>query len=149
MGLWGQIQHDAGAVILIAIAAIIVYLLRRMNVMPFSPTEKAAVERADRAENELAEANKRIGELEQTRSMRPIVEALARNSELQSQILERLANYNGSFKHMEDSLAAVRGSLSEVLGSLGDHANGMRALTGTIAELHGIELRPEPRHTNT
>lgn len=149
MAFWGQIQHAAVTAILLGAACVLAYTLRRLRLLPFSPTERAAVERADRAENELMEAHKRIGELEQTRSMQPIVEALAKNSELQAQILERLANHNGSFRHMEDSLDTVRASLAEVRDALVHHANGMHALTGTIADLHGIELRPEPRRDHT
>lgn len=116
MGLWGQVQHEFGVLLLVALALVVAYLLRRIGVLPFSPTESAAVDRADRAEGELAKANQRIGELEQTRSMKPIIEALQTNAELQAQVMDRLAHHNGSFQHVEKSLSLIEHSLQTLTG---------------------------------
>lgn len=64
--------------------------------------------------------------LEQTRSLEPVLEQLHQNAQLQAQVLERLVHHNGAFKHMEESLRLI--------------VEGMKALTGTIAELHDLPL---------
>lgn len=67
-----------------------------------------------------------VKRLEQTRSLEPVLEQLHQNAQLQAQVLERLVHHNGAFKHMEESLHLI--------------VEGMKALTGTIAELHDLPL---------
>ena len=69
-----------------------------------------------RAERNAAEA--RAGALAQTRSLEPIIaqvssvaEQLAENSKISSQILDRLAEHNGSFAEMHRSLQAISAAL--------------------------------------
>lgn len=78
-----------------------------------------------------SERNRAAGErdrLAKERSLEPILAAIHGVLETQQQTLEKLANFNGSLRHVEEGLR--------------DASEGMKALTGTIAELHGIPLHP-------
>jgi chromosome segregation ATPase len=88
----------------------------------------------ERLRSELAEVRAQKVELEKE-ALAPILELMKQNAEANKQVLDRLAHHNGSFRHVEQSLREVRDVLAL-------HAEGMQALTGTIAELHGLELKP-------
>lgn len=87
-----------------------------------------------RLRSELAEVRAQKVELEKE-ALAPILELMKQNAEANKQVLDRLAHHNGSFRHVEESLREVRQALTL-------HADGMQALTGTIAELHGLKLSP-------
>lgn len=67
-------------------------------------------------------------ELRGKTSLEPVIEQLQTNAELQAQVLDRLIHHNGSFKHLEESLGEVR--------------EGLRMLTGFIAGVVEIPLKP-------
>jgi hypothetical protein len=96
---------------LILVLAVLAYVLRRFGILFMSPTESAAVARANRAENELALANQRIGELEQSKSLKPILELLNSASQANAQVLERLASLNGALGRIDASLAETQEGL--------------------------------------
>lgn len=86
----------------------------------------------------------RVKVLEQQRTNEPVLAVLAEisrqlaetakaqqlSAEQQVQVIDRLARHNGSFAHMEQSLAIV--------------VEGLKALMGTIADLHDIPLKGTP-----
>jgi hypothetical protein len=107
-----QITSVSSVVALIAFA-LLAYLLRRLHILPMSPTEAASIARADRAENELAKANQRIGELEQSKSLKPVLELLRDAAHANAQVLEKLAAFNGSLHRINVALAESQRGLHE------------------------------------
>lgn len=94
---------------------------------------------AKRLRDERNHAREEVAQLALQRTNEPVLELLRAvaaqieaNADAQTQVIDRLAKHNGSFAHMEASL----GTISE----------GLKALMGTIAELHGLPLtEPHPR----
>jgi hypothetical protein len=67
-------------------------------------------------------------ELRGKTSLEPVIDQLAANAELQAQVLDRLIHHNGSFKHIEESLGEVR--------------KGLQMLTGFIAGVVELPMKP-------
>lgn len=91
----------------------------------------------DRLRHERNEAITRANQLALERTNEPVLEVLSRiadqlaqSADSQSDVLDRLARHNGSFAHMEASLGVV--------------ADGLKALMGTIAELHDLPMKENP-----
>jgi DNA-binding Xre family transcriptional regulator len=81
-----------------------------------------------RLRDERNKALRAAQKLEQTRSLEPILEQLHANAELQASVLDRLIHHNGSFKHIEESLAEIR--------------EGLRLMTGFIAGVVELPIKP-------
>lgn len=121
------------------IAALVIAGVDRMGLLDWIKPKSAAdavaeLELRDRTierlRTERNAALDKAAELQRTRSLEPILDQLAENSRLQAQVIDRLAAHNGSFAHMEKALGTV--------------ADGLKALMGTIAELHDIPLKNTP-----
>lgn len=54
--------------------------------------------------------------LERERSLVPVLDALEKNAQLQSKVLDRLAHHNGSFAHMEQAMGHIEESLRLIVG---------------------------------
>lgn len=140
--IWGQIAPYA----VVAAAFVGAYILRRFGVIPFSPTETAAASRADRAEHELersiereAELNRRIGELEQTRSMKPILELQKETAALVVQAIEKLASFNGSMRAIHDGLEETNDGLRKTNETLDATVEALRMAAGLVVGTSEIE----------
>lgn len=122
----------------IVVAAAAVLALKQFGLLPELPSASFWRDRAETAETALKEMTEERDDLLATRTLEPILQMLETLapllqlvqsvSETQQATLEKLASFNGSLRHVEDGLR--------------DASEGMKALTGTIAELHGIPLRP-------
>jgi hypothetical protein len=108
-----EMPTTATAIGALVIVALISYVLRRFGILPMSPTEAASIARADRAEGELAKANQRIGELEQSKSLKPVLELLRDAAHANAQVLEKLAAFNGSLHRINVALAESQRGLHE------------------------------------
>lgn len=133
----GALNINTLTAIAIIFAAIVVAfdrfgLLERLGVVKPKATEaldelQLSDRKVLRLQDEIAELRAQKVQLEQE-ALSPILELMKTNAELNAQVLQRLKHHNGSFAHMEETMHFV--------------AEGMKALVGTIAELHDIPLKP-------
>lgn len=107
---------DLRTVVLLLALFVAAYALRRLGILPTSPTEAAAIKRADRAEAELASNLAEISRLtaenlalERTRSLEAVLELLG-------QVIDKLAHFNGSLAHVEEGLRQATEGLKLVTG---------------------------------
>lgn len=117
-------------------------LLERLKLT--RPSASAAVSELDLADRtierlrgERNEARDKAAQLALERTNEPVLEVLhaiaeqlGQTAASQVEVLDRLAKHNGSFAHMEQAIA--------------DLSEGLKALLGTIAELHNIPLKETP-----
>jgi hypothetical protein len=130
--------------LLIAAVAAAIFWADRMGWLPAKKSTADAVaelevadRKAERLQIALDAALARAKLLEDARLSKPVLDALAVNTQLQGQILERLAAHNGSFKHMEASWAANATAMRDIV-------NSIQTLSGWIAELHDLPMRGRP-----
>lgn len=113
---------------LILIVATAILVAKQLGLLPEAPSAKFWRDRVEAAETALTAMTEERDELVATRTLEPILTIVQQVLESQQATLDKLAHFNGSLRHVEDALSVA--------------ADGMKALTGTIAELHGIPLRP-------
>lgn len=119
------------------------YFLRRLGWIPTSPTEEAAIARADRAEKELEKAHHRLGELEQTRSLRPVLILLRDAAQAQAQVIEKLTAFNGSMAAQKQALDETRESLQETREGLEAAVDSIKFVTGLVLSVADIDVPPK------
>lgn len=118
---------------------VVVMTLQRFGWIPQGPTATAASRRADEAEKELSAVLTELAELRATRTLKPILEQLARNAELQTQVLDRLTQMNGSIKSVHAGLEKTNEGLELVV-------EGLRVVTGlAMSEVAVPAPRPARR----
>jgi hypothetical protein len=137
------VEHELALLAFLIAVVVIAYVLRKVGVLPFSPTEKAAADRADRAERELAEANKRIGELEATRSMKPLLELQRETAALVTTAIEKLASFNGSMKAIHAGLDETNAGLMQTNETLTVTVEALKMVAGLV--VGATEIEPGPR----
>jgi hypothetical protein len=136
------IEHVATVIAIIIAAAILAFdrlgLLERFGLRKRSSTDAAA--ELSIAEHTIARlriernaARIALQKLEQTRSLEPVVELIATVAGICEQTLDKLGNFNGSLRHIEEGLAETREGLA-------DTTEGIRTLVGLIAELHDLPV---------
>ena len=114
--------------------------LRKQSVVNAASELAIAAETIRRLTADLGAARSKASQLELERTNEPVLELIAKVMELSQATLEKLASFNGSLKHIEASLGDTRDGLLTA-------AEGMKALTGTIAELHDLPLTEPRRRT--
>lgn len=117
---------ELGAIVAVAL----VYALDRFGYLPKRrTTEEAAAElkikdqTIVRLRRERNEARDEKAVLVNVRFVEPVLAQMQDNAKLQAEVLDRLIHHNGSFKHMEESLGHIE--------------EGLKMLTGFIAEVAG------------
>lgn len=126
-----NLSPDFFALVVVAV----VYMLDRLGMLDRFKRRSAADAAGElaiaehtiaRLRTERNEALQNAQQLQQTRSLEPILAALHANTELQAQVLDRLSHHNGSFKEMHEGMEEIRTSLHLV-------TEGLRVVTGFIA----------------
>lgn len=126
----------------VLVAGFAILALRQLGWIPDPPSAAFWRERAETAEQALKAVTEERDDLVATRTLEPILQMLGPTLELlkhvsetqqatmtmQQQTLEKLAQFNGSLGHVEDGLR--------------DATDGMKVMTGLIAELHGLPVHP-------
>ena len=71
--------------------------------------------------------------LRQTRSLEPVLEQLARNSEIQTQTLDKLTSLNGGLAKVEEGLASTVEALKSVAGMVASEQASVKRRTRKAA----------------
>lgn len=132
--------HNAEAWAVLAALAIVAIerytsLFERLGLKSKSPTDAAAElaiaeHTIDRLREERNKARDAARELAAKTNLEPVLEQLGENARLQAAVLERLAQHNGSFEHMRESLESIGGSLGAIDLSLHELAAAVSAGKG-------------------
>lgn len=132
----------AGTVLLFVSA----YVLRRLRIIPYSPTETAAVARANRAETELASANTTIGTLQtenaalkKERDLSSVIELVEKVSSGVDQTLAKLSDLNGSLTASARAHEASAEALVEVKAGLAASTKAVELVAQQVI-LKGMNL---------